>query len=134
MNSEAQVIDEVIQCLVRRGAALLIGTDPTPVPVTWWRRVDAGRHFYFTTGEDSHAGHVLAAAQARVFYDGAGVEFLDRDDRLLAFLAPVGEQEPDPDAAQSTLAVIQAWKDRFDKDPVLRAFVLDEHHRVTVAP
>lgn len=119
--------DTAIQALVNQGAALLIRLDPTPVPVTWWRRVDSGRHFYFTTGDDSFAGHVLAAAQVRVMYDGRGIEFLDRDGRLLAYLAPVADQEDDPEAAKAMAETIQAWKARFEADQALRAFVLGEY-------
>lgn len=128
MNSEADTVDLAIQRLVAQGAAILMRTDSTPIPVTWWRRVNAGRHFYFTTGDDTFAGHDINFAQERTLGE-VGVEFRDRDGKLVAYLAGVDEQTDDPERAKSLGEQIQAWKAEFDSSPRLRAFVLAEYAR-----
>jgi hypothetical protein len=121
--------DEAISRLVAAGAALVMRTDPTPIPITWWRRVHLGRHFYFTPGDDTFSGHALDFDRERVIHGGDAVEFRAKDGDLVAYLAPIGEQESDPEAAKALAAEIAEWKGRFAQDQNLRAFVLAEYGR-----
>lgn len=122
-------VGETIQRLVNAGAALVVRTDPTPVPVAWWRRVHSGRHFYFTPGTDTFCGHAFDFESERVLYDGEAVEFRAKDGALVAYLAPIGEQETDQEAAKALAAEIASWKEEFARDQSLRAYVLAEYTR-----
>ena len=119
--------DEAIQALVRQGAALTMRLEPTPIPVTWWRRVNAGRHFYFTTGDTTFDGHRIDFAREQVVNDGLGVAFYDRQGNLVAYLTTFAEQNDDPEWVKNSQLVLDAWRARFDNDQALRAFVLAEY-------
>lgn len=122
-------LDIAIQDLVRRGAVLFMRTDPTPIPVTWWRRVNAGRHFYFTPGDTGFDGHAIDYATETVLYEGDGMQWLDQNGKLVAFMGTVEGQVDDPEEAKMTASVIAAWKEVFEKDQSLRAFVLGEYRQ-----
>jgi hypothetical protein len=89
--------------------------------------VNAGRHFYFTTGEDTFAGHRIDFEKEEVLYGGKGVAFYAKDGALVAYLAPLIDQNDDPDWVKNASAVIAAWKTKFEQDQSFRAFVLGEY-------
>lgn len=120
--------DTAIQALVKAGAAVRMRTDPTPILVTWWRRVNAGRHFYFTTGDDTFAGHRIDFDREEVIYGGDAVAFYTKDGALVAYLAPLIEQKDDPEWEKTSLDVIAAWRAHYDATQSFRAFVLEEYH------
>lgn len=112
--------------MVAAGAAIVFRNDPdqTPHGVAWIRRVNANRHFYFTPGFSDFDAHRIDFAQERVLYDGLGVEFLDKDGRLQAYLTTVEEQQTDPVAAESIRQAIAEWKRVFDAEDYFRGNVL----------
>ncbi len=124
-----ETADQVIANLVNRGAAVLMRQDPTPIPVTFARRLDPERLFYFTTGHDTFAGHVIRSDRTEVVHAGQAVAFKDKKGAFVAYLAPVDEQEPDPEAAKHLEREIQAWKYEFARNENLREFVLAEFRR-----
>lgn len=123
--------DEAIHTLVGKGAALTMAADPgqTPVPVAWWRRIDARRHFWHAPGTSDFDHHVLRFDREEAVFDGAQVHFYGKDGKPIAVLGPIRDQEDDSGRRQQLADQIVWWRGEFDRNEYFRGNLLEAYRQ-----
>ncbi|MEY4939924.1 MAG: hypothetical protein RIQ93_1659 [Verrucomicrobiota bacterium] len=123
-------IDQAIQDLVEKGAALAYVNQPGPaVGVAWWRRVNANLHLYWAPGLSDFDQHPIHCASEQIHYDGLAVSFHDKAGEMTAYLTLIQEAEYNEEQAKILAEQIAWWKKEFETNEYFRASVLEAYQR-----